>query len=278
MADIPEPYKRLVSSDEVESLRDLTKPRPLRPKGVIIGEKRVRPGHLWFGFAFFAFLLFLGVLLLMYPPYSSHEISIQGTLRPQYYYHPSFNMSKGEKLIIQGYVKGGNDDIWIYIKSGSKTVKSFGKVESPIELSFTAPNDGIYTLYIDNSISLVTSKYVDLKIIHEYYDYSWGVILFLLGVGFVLFFLWRLIKGAKVLLVKAGDEIYEFMWSKVRGNKVGVCVKINGYELPKKLMPGEKFKIGPNDEHLLEIDLWHGKWFTTGISIKLDGQEIGRLP
>jgi len=187
-------------------------------------------------------------------------------------------MSKGEKLIITGYVRGGNDDIWIYVKEGHTMVKNFGRVKSPIDLTFTAPEDGVYTLYIDNRISVVTSKYVDLEVIHKYYDYSWGAILVFFGGFLALIFAISLIKGAKVIVVKIGEEVYEFMISRVNRNKLGVKVKLNGYELPQKLKPGDKFKIGPNDEHLLEVDLWHGKWFTSGISIKVDGYEVGRLP
>jgi len=266
-------------SEDVPSLKDFSKPHPLKPQGVIFGEKHVRSRSLQVGFVVSLFILFIGGLLLIHPPYSSHAILLQGTLKPQYYYHPSFNMSEGEKLIIQGYVKGGNNDIWIYIKEGPKTVKNFGRIRSPVDLIFVAPEDGVYTVYVDNSISVVTSKYVDLKIIHKYRDYSWGFLVLFWGSAFVLAFGLALVKGMKVIVVKIGDEVYEFRISKKGDGKLGVKVIVNGYELPQKLRPGDKFKIGPSDEHLLEIDLWHGnRGYSKGISIKVDGYVVGRLP
>ena len=275
---IPEPYKRLDDSEDIDSLRGLKEPQPLKPKGIIVGEKRVRTSGMWAGLIISIIILMLGVLLLSAPPYSSHKMHIKGTLEPQYYYYPSFNLSKGEKLIVRGYVRGGNDDIWIYIKEGRTTVKNFGRVKSPIDLTFTAPEDGVYTLYIDNSISVVTSKYVDLEVVHKYYDYVWGFLVLLVGLMLTIIVLIALAKGAKVLVLKIGDEVYEFMLSQTKSGNLLVKAKINGYELPQKLKPGDKFKIGPNDEHLLEIGLWHGKWFTTGVSLMVDGREVGRLP
>ena len=264
-------------SEDIPSLKELgKKPASLKPApDVIAGYKRVRYKRLWGVLAFSLILLLLGALLLADPPASEKEYPLRETLKPGWYTYWSFILEEGEKLRIEGYVHGGNDDIWIYVKgeSGEK-VKDFGKVRSPVHVVFTAPANGNYTLFFDNSISVVTSKDLDLKVIKVYHDYApGGILFFLLGLPLTIIAIAGLAVGQKRLVVRVGDETYEF-WV----GRDGLRVALNGMELDRPLKFGDMFKIGPNDEHVLEIGKEEGRFYSWKWMVWIDGHKVGRLP
>lgn len=72
----------------------------------------------------------------------------------------TINMSKGD--IFEGYltVRGGNDDIGLYIKdSYGNRVLQIG-VRGRYDFSYKATSEGFHTIYFDNGFSLLTSKQV----------------------------------------------------------------------------------------------------------------------
>lgn len=259
-------------SEDAVSLKEIAEPRGLKPvPGVVVGYRRVRSKKVWGFLTISLIILFLGLALIVSPPMSSKvEANIDYKLQPQYYFHPWFTLKKGEKLEVRGTVNGGNNDIWIYVKEGGRKIKDFGLVESPVHVIFTAPEEGNYTLYIDNTISLVTPKVLHLEILKYYYDYTVGGLLFSIGIVWVIVGLIAVGVGQKRLVLSVGGETYEF-WP-AGGWKFGVAV--NGVVLDAKIKVGEKFRIGPNDEHVLEIKKL--SWRKAGFFV--DGQEVGRLP
>ncbi|ACS33168.1 emp24/gp25L/p24 family protein [Thermococcus gammatolerans] len=261
-------------SEDVPSLKRIAEPRSLKPApGVVVGYRRVRTKGTWAVFIISLIMVAIGLALIVHPPMSSKvAYTIDDELKPQYYFHPWFVLKKGEKLEVRGTVRGGNNDIWIYVKEGGRTVEDFKLVKSPVDVIFTAPEDGNYTLYIDNSMSLVSSKILHLELIRHYYDYVPGGLFLFFGFIALLVSLIGLMIGQKRLMIRVGDETYEFWptnWGKVN-------VAVNGVTLDSKVKPGDKFRIGPNDEHILEIKMV-GRFFKkTGFFV--DGREVGRLP
>ncbi len=258
-------------SEDIPSLKRIAEPRSLKPAGVTAGYRRVRTKGMWAMFGISLILLILGVILLINPPMSEHKTHVSEVLEPQEYtYWKSIPLDKGEQIVITGTVKGGNNDIWIYVKEYGQKVKDFGRVESPVHVVFTAPERGNYSLYISNELSLVTSKSIDLNVIFRTYDYGPGASLFVGGIIAVLASIVSLALGQKRFVVRVGNETYEF-WSNGWW-KFGVAV--NGVTLDAKVKPGDKFRIGSNDEHVLEVKKL--SWRKVGFFV--DGREVGRLP
>ncbi len=242
-------------------------------EGVLVGYKRVRSKGLWAGFVISVFVVLLGIALVAYPPMSSRtEASLNGVLMPQEYYKIWVNMERGEKLVVSGTVSGGNNDILIFVKEGRYKVRDLGWVDNPVHVVFTAPEDGNYTLYISNAMSIVTSKDLDLRVIYKYHNYFPGVILLVVGAVLAIINVIALVVGRKDMMIKVGSETYE-LWRTFRGVKV----KVNGVELDTKIKAGEKFKIGSSSEHILEVRYVRGRLGAVHYGIFLDGSEVGRL-
>ncbi len=179
------------------------------------------------------------------------------------------HLEKGEQFVISGTVKGGNDDIWIYVKEYGRKVQDFGKVKSPIHVVFTAPEEANYTIYVSNEMSVVTSKSLDLTVIHKYHDYNLAGFFLVVGFVWLILGIIDLTKGVKHFIITVKDESYDF-WFTWRG----IAVAVNGVKLDSRLKIGDKFRIGPNDERVLEVKKL--SWRKVGFFI--DGQEVGRLP
>ena len=257
--------------EDIPSLKRIAEPRSLKPAGVAAGYRRVRTKGMWFLFGVSLVILILGAVFLANPLMSESKTHVTEVLQPQEYtYWKSISLDKGEQIIVTGTVRGGNNDIWIYVKENGQKVRDFGKVKSPVHVVFTAPEKGDYSLYISNEMSLVTSKSVDLDVIFKTYDYGLGVILLIGGLLAVLSGIVTLALGQKRFVITIGSETYE-LWPAGRWK---LSVSVNDVILDAKLKPGDKFRIGPNDEYVLEIKKL--SWRKIGFFI--DGREVGRLP
>ena len=257
--------------EDIPSLKKVAEPRSLKPAGITVGYRRVRTRTMWALFAIYLVVFITGVVLLASPPMSESTSHAVDVLQPQEYtYWKSVHLDKGEQIIVNGIVKGGNNDIWVYIKEHGQKVRDFGKVRSPVHLVFTAPEDGNYSLYISNGMSLITSKSIDMNVIFKTYDYGPGAWLTAMGILLIVLGGISLIIGQKRLVMEIGSEVYEF-WP---AGKWKFNVSVSGVTLNSKVKVGEKFRIGLNDEHVLEIKKL--SWKKAGFFV--DGQEVGRLP
>ncbi len=76
----------------------------------------------------------------------------------------TMHFDRGERL--EGYftVRGGNDDVKFYIKNPyGAVILDAGTVTGRHDFAFTAEHEGVYTLYFDNTFSLITSKTIFLS-------------------------------------------------------------------------------------------------------------------
>lgn len=73
----------------------------------------------------------------------------------------TFNLNSGDEVSVSISVSGGNNDVnfWATDPSGYTVVRTQGIVGGT-DLDFKASRDGAYTLFFDNSFSLITSKLV----------------------------------------------------------------------------------------------------------------------
>lgn len=169
-------------------------------------------------------------------------------------------------------------DIRIYVvEDGTgKTVEDFGRVMSPFNVRFEAPEKGNYTVYSDNTFSTLMPKGVKATTsIYRPTVSPWGFLMVISGavmaVLAVVFMIWG---NVPVLVLEDGKATYEFkVW---RNGKIKILV--NGVEVPEQVGKYAAFKIGPNDEHTLEIErkfswMWTWQWV-----FKVDDREVGRLP
>ena len=259
-------------SEDIPSLKRIVEPRSLKPApDVVVGYKKVRPMSKWVFLVISMTMVIVGFALLTNPPMSSSSTHITRTLEPGEYIYWNVHLEKGEQFIISGTVRGGNNDVWIYVKEYGQKVKDFGKVKSPVHVVFTAPEEANYTIYVSNEMSVVTSKSLDLTVIHMYHDYGWAGFFLITGISWLIISILELAKGVKHLVIRVGNEVYDF-WLTWRG----LVVAVNGVKLDSRLKPGDKFRIGPNDEHVLEIRKV-GRIFKK-FSFFIDGREVGRLP
>lgn len=71
----------------------------------------------------------------------------------------TMHFEEGER--IEGYftVRGGNDDVKFYIKNPyGAIILDAGMMTGRHDFAFTAEHTGVFTLYFDNTFSLLTSK------------------------------------------------------------------------------------------------------------------------
>ena len=258
-------------SEDVPSLKRIAEPRSLKPApDVVVGYKKVRPLSQWVSLGVSIFLIILALALLAHPPMKTDSTHVTRVLEPGEYIYWNVHLEKGEQVILSGTVRGGNNDVWVYVKEGGQKIRDYGQVKSPVHVVFTAPEEANYTVYVSNEMSVVTSKSLDLDVIYKYHDYGWAGVLLVIGFIGLIADIVALAMGVKHLVVQVKDEVYEF-WLAGRW-KVGVA--LNGTKLDSKVKVGDKFRIGPNDEHVLEIKKI--SWRKIGFFI--DGREVGRLP
>lgn len=280
--DIPEPYKRLSesSSEKTPRLKELAKPKPLKPlSGIKVEKRRER------SWGALIALLFLGLIvtfsawssLTEYQFYKSWQESF--TVFPKESQSWKWQLSKDTILEINATISGGNKDIHLYVVDDStgQIVKDFGKVISPISIRFKSPKAGNYTVFWDNSFSTLTPKKVYAVASIYISKVKFGAIEGLvIGIVLIVLALFFMAHGNKpVLVLKVQEDIYEF-----KPSFLGIMLKIwvNGIEIQDGIRNNATFIIGPNDEHILEIErrfswLWTWQWI-----FKVDGQEVGRLP
>ncbi|NJE75966.1 emp24/gp25L/p24 family protein [Thermococcus sp. ES12] len=277
MADIPEPYKRL--DREPKSLKALTEPKSLKPpSGIRVRKRRERTWGWLIGLLVIGLIVSVAGLAIIedHKFYKSwHE---EFTVLPKEAKPWGWRLSKGTILEINATVSGGNRDIRIYVVDDrtGQTVKDFGRLVSPISIRFEAPEKGNYTVYFDNTFSTLMPK--GLKVTSTLYvtDINfWGFIMMISGVVMVvLAVIFIIIGNVPVLTLEDGEAVYEFkVW---RNGKIKIWV--NGVEVPEQVGKHAVFKIGPNDEHTLEIErkfswTWTWQWI-----FRVDGREVGRLP
>lgn len=266
-------------SEDVPSLKKLTEPRSLKPlSGIRVSKRRERTWGWLIGMLLIGLVLAgAGLDIIIGHDYyrSWHK---EFTVPPKSMEPWYWTLSKYSILEINASVSGGNGDIRVYVvddKTG-KTIKDFGRLISPFHIRFEAPEAGNYTVYFDNTFSTLMPK--DVKATAAIYRPTvnwWGFLMVISGVVMavlaVIFMIWGNIP---VLILEDGEATYEFkVW---RNGKIKILV--NGIEVPEQVSKHAVFKIGPNDEHTLEIErkfswIWTWQWI-----FKVDGREVGRLP
>ncbi|ASJ07208.1 hypothetical protein [Thermococcus pacificus] len=202
-------------------------------------------------------------------------------LKPGYYNHHTWKLESPHDafLEINATVSGGNGDLDVYIDTPSGRV-NYGRLTNPVHVTVNLSRYGVgeYTIYLDNSFSVVTSKYITL---HEAvyrkvqdttdkdaYQALGGILMF---VGFfgVLYTL-----SKRVILEVDGDEIVMEFKSGLLKNYVELTV--NGFKLDQKIKGPVKFRVGQNEDKVLEIEPI--VFLNLAWKITLDGQFIGGVP
>ena len=109
------------------------------------------------------FALSLALPIILVP--ISEKIKYQ-EVPPLHYGTLTFFLKQGDRIEGEFTVRGGNDDIIFYIKDpyGNIIYEPAGQVHGWHKFSITASSNGAYTLYFDNTFSLITSKSVYLTI------------------------------------------------------------------------------------------------------------------
>lgn len=265
-------------SEDTVSLKEIAETRALKPPRGIIVQKRYK--RRW-GSALLVILV--GLVMLGGAVYFWNDYSLYKTWHEDFVVLPKqitpvhWHLSDDSLLEINATVSGGNDDIRVYVvedKTG-KIVKDFGRLMSPLSVRFTPPNGGNYTVYFDNTFSTIMPKHV--KATYAIYTANEIVATFILGVAgsvVLVLGLMALIRGSPILIIKAGDDAYEFSL----GRGYSLRISVNGIELKDPVRKDAAFKIGPNNEYTLELKN-RSSWFRGARWIFIvDGHEVGRLP
>lgn len=127
-------------------------------------DEEVRKGLIIGGIVFiilgFAVWLAFPILYPISDKTQSQEVA------PLHYHMLTFFLEQGDRIEGEFTVRGGDDDIIFYIKDpyGNIVYEPPGQVHGWHKFSITASSNGAYTLYFDNTFSLITSKSVYLTI------------------------------------------------------------------------------------------------------------------
>jgi len=201
------------------------------------------------------------------------------TVHPKDSYPLGWRLSKDSILEINATVNGGNGDIMVYVvgrKTGQR-VQDYGKLMSPISIRFKVPENGEYDVYFDNTFStLMPKKVVAVAAIYTKETSLWAVELGLLGIVILILTLIGVIIGVPFLKIYIDGDVFEFT---PKGEFIPYLeIKVNGIPLNEKVRDSIKFRVGQNEDRVLEIErkfsiIWTARWI-----IKVDDQEIGRLP
>lgn len=180
--------------------------------------------------------------------------------------------------MMNGTVEGGNDDIRVFIVDAGtgQTVRDYGRLVGQFSIEFKPPHEGKYVIKFDNSFSTLIPKKVSVVAQVYVQEVNWWAfeMVFVGIVITVLIIVFMIIGNAPILKIDDGEAVYEFQpwyWGKLK-------IRVNGIEVPEGVDKHAVFRIGPNDEHTLEIErkfswLWTWQWI-----FKVDGREVGRLP
>ena len=264
--------------EDIPSLKKIAESRSLKPLKGIIVQKRYK--RMW-GSALLVILV--GLVILGGADYFWNDYSLYKTWHEDFVVLPKqiapvhWHLSGDSLLEINATVSGGNGDIRVYVvedKTG-KIVKDFGRLMSPLSVRFAPPNGGNYTVYFDNTFSTIMPKHV--KATYAIYTANGIVTSLILGVtglSLLVLGLIALVRGTPILVIKSGDDVYEFSI----GRWYSLRISVNGIKLKDPVKKDAAFKIGPNDEHTLELKN-KSSWFRGDRWIFIvDGQEVGRLP
>ncbi len=276
-------------SDDVPSYKDLIHKK--KPPKLLTLPKGVRFEKKWFlkGFGYvFLIMCLVGVASYVYGYSFSPKVKyvvVDGwskawEISPGDEWHQNWNMNNPDSLWeINMSVSGGNNDIGVYIDTPSGRV-DYGKLTSPIHILVNVSRYGAgkYTIYWDNSFSVITSKHVSVREAlyaktldttdNDFYESIGGILGF---VGFI----GCLVALSKRAIIKVGGDIIQ-VDLKSEWLKYYTELRVNGFKLDQKIKEPIKFKVGENEDHMFELEPMG--WLRSVWSIKIDGQEVGRLP
>nr|WP_216082441.1 emp24/gp25L/p24 family protein [Pyrococcus abyssi] len=261
--------------NDIKSLKKLVVKSGLPPNVSV--EKR--PIRRW---GINAALLIIGVLMILYGYQNLYTYEYYKAWREEFTILPKdaqpwyWHFEKEGILEINATVRGGDGDIIIYIvDENGRRVKDFGKLVSPIRIRFLAPSPGNYTVYFDNTFStLVPKKIYATASLYVKELQFWALEWILVGVVLIIICFLNVVLGnTKVLVLRIGEDTYEFepWWGSLK-------IRVNGMEVKERVVKKATFRIGPNDEHILDIKrkfsiTWTWKW-----EFMLDGKKIGEVP
>ncbi|MBC7108980.1 MAG: hypothetical protein H5T41_09415 [Methanomassiliicoccales archaeon] len=276
-------------SEDVPSYKDLVQgkksPKILTlPKGIKFEKK-------WFlrsfGYVFLVMFL-IGIASYVYGYTLSPKVkyvvvdkwSDSWEIKPGDKWHQDWTVENPDLLWeINVTVRGGNNDLKIYIDTPSGRV-DYGKLTSPIHIivNVSRYGTGKYTIYWDNTFSLIASKYVSVKEAlyvktldttdKGFYEFIGFPLGFVGLVGFLA------ALGRRAIVEVGGDVIqidYKSGWLRYYTE-----LKVNGFKLDQKITEPIKFRVGENEDHVFELE--PKGWLRETWVIRIDGQEVGRLP
>ncbi|AEC52235.1 hypothetical protein PNA2_1320 [Pyrococcus sp. NA2] len=227
-------------------------------------------------------LLIIGILMVFYGYQNLYSYEYYKTWREEFTILPkdtqswSWHFGKESILEISAVVHGGNGDIIIYIvDENGRRVKDFGKLVSPIRIRFLVPGSGNYTVYFDNTFSMLVPKkvYATASLYTKEFQF-WALEWILAGVALIIGSFLNVVFGnTRALILRIGEDTYEFepWWGSLK-------IRVNGVEVKERVDKEATFRVGPNDEYILNIKrkfsvIWTWKW-----EFVLDGKKIGEVP
>lgn len=275
--------------EDIPSYKEvIKKKRPPRlfgdlPEGVSIEKKFVFKGYGYFFLVIFLVSLFVfGYASSLKPGVKYvvdgvHDKSWE--LKPGYYNRHTWRVDPEDVLlVINATVTGGNNDLDVYIDTPSGRI-NYGRLTSPIriKLNLTRYGPGDYTIYLDNSFSLVTSKYITLheRLYKAVPDTSEKEGYYLLA--FILAFVGGIgVIGAlrRKVIVKVDDDIVELMLG--AGFRHPLYLTVNGFKLDQKVTGPLKFRIGKDESRVFAVEPID--WFRNRWAIFVDDKQIGTVP
>lgn len=109
-------------------------------------------------------IMIVGLFFYLFPYITSRMRTEDHSVSAMQRLTLTMHFEKHERL--EGYftVRGGNDDVKFYIKNPyGAVILDAGMVTGRHDFAFTAEHEGVYTLYFDNTFSLITSKTIFLS-------------------------------------------------------------------------------------------------------------------
>lgn len=115
----------------------------------------------------------IGIAVIMISPYLAAGVSGAKSISKSYTLDISplssryivLSLSPNDYVYVSGDISGGNNDIEFYITDpDGNYVRQRSRVYGSFSYGFTAYREGSYTLWFDNSFSIITSKTVNLEL------------------------------------------------------------------------------------------------------------------
>jgi len=262
-------------SNGIKSLKSLVAGGKL-PSNVSVEKKAIRRWRINIA------LIIIGILMILYGYQNIHYYEHYKSWKEEFTVLPKdaqpwyWRLSEGSILEINATIQGGNGDVIIYVVDESgRRIEDFGKLVSPVSIRFLAPASGNYTVYFDNTFStLVPKKIHAVASVYTKEFRFWSFELVIVGISLVVLGISNSVLGnTRGLALRIGNDTYEFepWWGSLK-------IKVNGIEAKERIGKRAVFRVGPNDEYVLEIRrkfsaIWWVKW-----RFILDGNEIGEVP